>query len=79
MKTIARNRRCCVNSASIKWRMMKMSNEKRIKEIKDELAKIRDRCKMWLSSTDGSHGACLYHNGFGELKKELEELGGKDD
>ena len=56
-----------------------MSNEKRIKEIKDELAKIRDRCKMWLSSTDGSHGACLYHNGFGELKKELEELGGKDD
>jgi len=48
--------------------------QRTIEEVEKDMQNVMSKCATWLRSTDGSHGACLYHNGMGKLEKELEEL-----
>jgi hypothetical protein len=50
-------------------------------EIRADIEAVQERCKGWLSCTDGSYEACCADNGYldlwKELRKTLEENNGK--
>jgi len=64
----------CKLNIETKAKELNMTNEERIKELEEIIRKGIEKCQTWTTSTDGSHGMCLDHNGVFKARKELKEL-----
>ena len=45
-----------------------------IKELKENLEKIKQQAKGWESSSDGSYESCLHTMGYYKILKQIKDL-----